>query len=1279
MSQIFVSFHNYAAKRRLFFGSFLLIVIALSVFMLTRLKLQEDVTAIIPDDERINQISRVLGSSRFADQLIITFTMKDKGAKPEHLINAAGYVVEKLWEDSTLIRSIQFRSGGGQFMEVYDFIYDNLPLYLEEADYERLEEMLAPEAIEKTLERHYNSLSSLMGVFTKDFIFKDPLNITPLALQRLEKFQLDDNFIIYDGCIFTQDLKHLLVFVHPAYPSSNTKENTLLVTKIDESIAKAFAEFADIDISYYGGTAVAVANAQRIKHDIILTVSVALFLLFFLFYFVFRRIKNILLIFLPIALGILAAMGIMVATGEEISAIALGVGAILIGISLDYSLHAFTHLRNTGSVMQTLKGIGKPIVMSCLSTASAFMTLFIVQSKALNQLGMFASLAIIITALMVLLLMPFLLKYVRFTTAQKQVKETLLDKIAAYSFENNKYLIFLIAGLSIVFWFTSKRLGFNSDIASLNYMPPHLVQAEEKLNSISSQAQSAVFFIAQGQTYEEALAKTEKSKPLFKEALNENLISSVSIPTELMPSRELQKERIERWRLFWSEERQAEVIENLQQKGKHFNFHEKAFSRFFLLIEKQFQSRPFEDFEIIRQSFLNNYFSEDDGLYTAVSIAKASQENKDALFDVFDGHDDLVIFDNQYFTNSFLDVLKDDFRLLVLLSMLVVFTVLMVFFGRIEIALMTFFPVLLSWLWTVGLMGLFGITFNIFNIIISTFILGLGVDYSIFIMSGLLNRYKNGSGTLAPYKLSVLLSAMTTVLCLGVLVFARHPALQSIAVVSIAGIISVIIITNTVLPLMFRFVTSNKGVRREEPVTFLNFSTSIITLFVFVLGAVLGSVSLLIIRLLPARKAFKQYLAHVVICWLSRIIVYMNITIKKTYVNKEKLNFSSPVVFVSNHQSHLDLVLLFLVNPKIVALTNYWVWRSPFFGHIVRYAGFFPAFKGLDYGVDKLADKVSQGYSVLIFPEGSRGTDDNIRRFHQGAFYLADKLNIDIQPIFIHGAMQALKKNEFFLRMTQITLTFYDRIKVQPADVDKGETYRQQTKALTNFYREEYAQIKKTLETPKFFKYRLISQYIYKGPILEWYMRVKLKLENYYDFFHKQLPGKGNILDIGCGYGFMTYMLSFLSQERHITGIDYDEEKIRTANNCPAKNDKISFVAADIFSYSMSMYDAIILSDVLHYFNEEKQEQLIEKCIRHLNTGGRLIIRDADSALKKRHLGTRYTEFFSTKTGFNKMKERRLFFTSREKITAIVERHNLKIEVVDNTKLTSNLTFIIQK
>jgi hypothetical protein len=74
-----------------------------------------------------------------------------------------------------------------------------------------------------------------------------------------------------------------------------------------------------------------------------------------------------------------------------------------------------------------------------------------------------------------------------------------------------------------------------------------------------------------------------------------------------------------------------------------------------------------------------------------------------------------------------------------------------------------------------------------------------------------------------------------------------------------------------------------------------------------------------------------------------------------------------------------------------------------------------------------------------------------------------------------------------------------------------------------------------------------------------------------------------------------------------------------------------------------------------------------------------IIIRDGDKSMKKRHLGTRYTEFFSTNFGFNKLEGKKLHFTSQKFIVDIAKRFNLQFEIIDNTKLTSNVLLIIRK
>src|SRR4030095_7634512 len=134
-------------------------------------------------------------------------------------------------------------------------------------------------------------------------------------------------------------------------------------------------------------------------------------------------------------------------------------------------------------------------------------------------------------------------------------------------------------------------------------------------------------------------------------------------------------------------------------------------------------------------------------------------------------------------------------------------------------------------------MGMAGIQFNIINIILSALIFGLGDDYSLFIMDGLLQEYKTGKKNLSSYKSSMVLSAITTLAGLGVLIFARHPALRSIALISITGILCVVFIAQVLIPFFFRFLIAARIQNSRFPWTAAGLFKSVFSLSYFALGS----------------------------------------------------------------------------------------------------------------------------------------------------------------------------------------------------------------------------------------------------------------------------------------------------------------------------------------------------------------------------------------------------------------------------------------------------------
>ena len=117
-----------------------------------------------------------------------------------------------------------------------------------------------------------------------------------------------------------------------------------------------------------------------------------------------------------------------------------------------------------------------------------------------------------------------------------------------------------------------------------------------------------------------------------------------------------------------------------------------------------------------------------------------------------------------------------------------------------------------SWLWILGIMALCGIQFNIVNVILATFIFGQGDDYTIFMTEGAVYEYTHRRPMLASYRRAILLSALIMFIGIGSLIVARHPALHSLAEVTIVGMFSVVLMAFLIPPLMFRWLVRYRKV-----------------------------------------------------------------------------------------------------------------------------------------------------------------------------------------------------------------------------------------------------------------------------------------------------------------------------------------------------------------------------------------------------------------------------------------------------------------------------------
>lgn len=1284
MGNFFFRVYTRALRIKFWIFALLLLVLAGGIYLATqKLKYQEDVLKLLPQEERLVSLYQASTQISSADRMLFLVSATDSTINPQQLIHYARAFADSLnqLEKRSGLHPITTGINASLNRNDYQHILHYLPVLLDSSDYQQITRRTSPGAIEKAMLGNIKLLSTPAAMAAKGFIRKDPLHFVPIYLEKLKRFQLDSSYQLVQNHIFTQNKKYLLFFAEPRYPSSNTAKNADMVQRVDAQIQAFQTTHPHCNIRYYGAAAVAVGNATQIKHDILFTVSLALLLLGLFMTLYYKRGSIFFILFLPAVFGGTLALAILYLTKGEISAISLGIGSILLGITVDYSLHLFTHYRKTGSAKKVLSDVAPPLLMSGLTTASAFLCLLFVRSEALHDLGLFAAISVTIAALFALFIMPLFFKERTSSSTQSTFITRMVDKITAYPIHTKKVVRYTVIALTLFFLFFTNKTHFEGDMEKMNYLTPELKAAEDIVMAHSSFALRSVYLITQGASLDEALQQQEKDLNALQQETNIS-IGRASAASMLLPSEATQARRIALWNQYWTPERVAQVKKEVKQAAAKYHMKASAFNSFFELLERSPKQISWEQMSAVQKAISQNFINQTDSLTSVMATLKLAEQDKPALYNHFSqANSNTTVFDKPTFTNYLVKALKDDFSTLVWYSMIVVFLILLIAYGRIELAIIAFTPMLLSWIWTLGIMGLLGIPFTIFNIIISTFIFGLGIDYAIFIMRGLMNAYKTGEDHLPSFKSSVFLSAVTTVLGIGVLIGAKHPSLQSMAALSLVGISSVVFISFTVEPALFSWFLLRRQRAGKPAYTLKQVVLSGIGYSIFAIGATHATLYGLVMEIFGIRSHRGQKLLHYLIMWSNRLLIYGMVNVKKRIINPFREDHSKPAIIIANHQSHLDLVLLMMRHPRFIILTNEWVQNHKIYGRLVRLAGYLPVSMGYEALAEALKPKVARGYSIVIFPEGTRSKNFKMKRFHKGAFFLAEKLQLDILPIALHGTGHAMTKgDDLLLKPEAITIEYLPRI---PLD-DPGfpTAYNKRAKAIGQYFRAHYQQMREKYETPAYYRDKLLKNYLYKGPVLEWYARVKTALEKNYHFFHKRLPAEGTIVDIGCGYGFLSYMLYFANTNRRIVGIDYDEEKIAVAAHIHDRNEHVSFRCSDITTAQLPQAEAFVLNDVLHYMPKADQQQVLAQCLKQLLPGGICIIREANAKLKDRHKGTKTTEFFSTRFfGFNKTADEHnsLYFPTDEDIFAVTQHHPVEVKVLDNSKHTSNVVYLITK
>ncbi len=1268
------SFYTFWASRKKTFSILFLLVCAFLAFGIAQLNISEDIYSILPKGKSFEKLNNLASGNDVRNKVFFLISVEEEKNQDE--LTETIDSLTQLITQKTNASFVNFTSSKEDLQkDIYDYYYTHFPLLLDSSYYQLIDEKIEKKSVEKSIHTTYRQIISPSGGFLKNYILNDPIFITQPFFSELEKLHSGGRINIKDGFMFSKDGGSIFIYANIKSNTTAAEKETLYYN-LQSFKAEWNTKHPTNQVDYFGTFQIATENSIQVKKDTKTTLIIAVIAILLILILYYRKVSAPIYFILPTLFGGLFALGIMGYLQPNVSGLSIATGAILFGIAMDYSFHFFTHYAHTKSLLQTLKEISIPLVTGSFTTILAFAALIFANSVILQDFGLFATLALIGASLFTLLFLPLILTITGFNVSSIN-REKELFKLPSLNKKYHPYALIAIVIITIILFYSSKGIQFDSDLNNLSYHQESLKEKEEKFVGMNPDEEVKLHLFSYGNSLDDAAESNYKLYKKIKDLKTKGLITEFFSTGDFIIPKSVQKTRIKTWNDYWSN-KSTSTFSTIDSTAKSIGFNSNAFGNFKSWLTEFEAPTGKADSLLLNKMELNTLVRKDkDGkviLLSSVIVNKQDKERIKAELLTING---IEIFDRADMASSLVDLVKDDFNYLLFASFLIVFITLLIIYGRLELTLLTVLPMIIGWIWILGIASLLDIKFNFVNIVIATFIFGLGDDFSIFVSDGLMAKYKFKKNNLKSYNTAIILSAITTIIGTGVLIFAKHPAIHSVALISVLGIVLILLISLVVQPIIFNFFVQGRIEKGKPPITFFAFFLTTYSFTLFIVGSLAASVFLLFFRSMPIGRKRKQLFINHILSKLAWLQIYTGYQITKR-IDTQNLDISKPSIIISNHASFLDILLLIMLSPRIVLVVKDWVYKSPLFGSLIRYAGYIYIGDSPEENLEKVSKLIADGYSIGIFPEGTRSEDGNMKRFHKGAFFLADQLGLDITPIMVHGVYDTLPKSDLMINISTISLKVLPRIKHE--DPVWGENYSQKTKSVSKYFKREFSSYKNQQEDALYFSKIIFRNYVFKGPLLEWYFKIKWGFESKnYTFYNKLIGNRTTIMDVGCGYGYLSYFLHFRNENREILALDYDEDKIAIAKNAYNITENLQFEAADIVSYPIPKREVIFYNDVLHYLPEEEQLIVLKKSIESLDQNGILFIRDGITDLKDRHKKTIETERYSTQIiGFNK-KTRNLHFFSSEFIKNLAEEYGLSFEMIEQSKKTSNVLIILRK
>ncbi len=626
----------------------------------------------------------------------------------------------------------------------------------------------------------------------------DPFGLTDawLASLPLKNLKLEPE----DGLLVSHGADKTWVFISAELPGSAYEND--IQRSVAQAVANAEGALLKIDPDaeilrsgtvFYAGAA--RASAQK-EVDLIGAGSLIGMLL--LLYLVFRSLRPLALGLLSVGFGISAAIVATVWIYGEMHLITLVFGASLIGEAIDYAVQYFAAHLGAGrnwEPMAGLRRIAPGLTVALATSLLGYGALMLAPFPALSQIALFAVVGLGAAWLSVFLLLPALLVRPSRRDPEAAVAGT-KRLLLWWQARMSRRLCMILALLLLVFaapgWF---RLSGNDDVHLLVARPPALAAQEERIRELTGFGNSSQFFLIEAETPDAVLANEEQLAMRLNGLVNEGKISGYQSISAFVPSLERQAEN----RRLWQENVFADHAALKALFTRNDLRDDIADSQIAAFRASASQPLRLENWlqEPLSTPFRHLWLGQTARGYASIVLPQGVREVAD-LADVAVGLHAVTMVDKAGSVSRLFHDYRQWGALWLLGACVLVYGVLCVRYSWRQAAV-TLAPTLLAMTLALGIFGYLGAPLTLFNLMALMLVLGVGVNYAIFLREGGVHA----AATLA----GVLLSAGTTLLSFGLLAFSSMPALSGFGLTLLVGVGCAVLLSPMVLSFVERDAT----------------------------------------------------------------------------------------------------------------------------------------------------------------------------------------------------------------------------------------------------------------------------------------------------------------------------------------------------------------------------------------------------------------------------------------------------------------------------------------